>query len=455
MIKLSFHGACREVTGSCSLLEYANTKILVDCGAFQGEHFASEHNQEPFAFDPAEVKYLFLTHAHMDHCGRLPKLYKDGFRGKIYTTAATHELAEIMLLDAANIIAREALATKRAPLFSEEDVVNVMRLFSDLPYDEKTMLDGLFKVNFRDAGHILGSASMEFYFKDEGQEKKIVFSGDLGNSPSLIIRPTEFIEGADAVIVESTYAGVTHESKDEGLQKIKEAITGVIASKGVLMIPIFVIEKTQEILFELDYLSEHHEVPRVPMFLDSPLAIKAVAIYDKYKDLYNEESRALIKGGDDIFNFPGLTYTKTVEESKRINVTPAPKVILASSGMCVGGRIPHHLKLNLPDPNSQLVLVSYQAPGSLGRKLLRGDKEVLIDNEMVQVRAKVSLVNSYSSHADEPHLLEWVGKIQAPKPGKVFVNHGEEASSLLLATKIEANFGIKPTVPEYGQSYEI
>jgi metallo-beta-lactamase family protein len=232
MVKLSFHGACREVTGSCSLLEYNNKKILVDCGAFQGERFSLEKNAEQFDFNPADIDYLVLTHAHMDHCGRVPKLYKDGFRGKIYATAATRDLAEIMLIDAAHIIEMESLASGGEPLFLEEDVVNVMRLFEGLPYDEKILLDSLFKVKFRDAGHILGSAMVELYFPDGGGEKKIVFSGDLGNSPSLIIRDTEFIDSADVVIVESTYAGVKHETKEEGREKNRQAIAEVIANKS-------------------------------------------------------------------------------------------------------------------------------------------------------------------------------------------------------------------------------
>jgi len=455
MLKLSFHGACREVTGSCNLLEYNNTRILVDCGAFQGEHFSMARNLEDFGFDPKSINYVFLTHAHMDHCGRLPKLYKDGFRGTIYATAATRDLAEIMLLDAAHIIAQESLANNQEPLFVEEDVVSMMSHFAVLPYGEKTLLDGLFKVCFRDAGHILGSAVMELYFPEKTGEKKIVFSGDLGNSPSPIIRDLETIVGADVVITESTYAGVTHESKTEGREKIREAIEQVIAQKGALMIPVFVIEKTQEILFELNYLIENHKLPRVPMFLDSPLAIKAVAIYEKYQDLYNEASKALIKSGDDIFNFPGLTYTKTAIESKRINVTPLPKVILASSGMCVGGRIPYHLHLNLPDPHSQVLLVSYQAPGSLGRRLLRGDKRVTVNYSETDVNAKISLVNSYSSHADEPRILEWLGKMNSPKPIKVFVNHGEEKSNLSMAEKIKGLLATEVVVPEYGQEYEL
>jgi metallo-beta-lactamase family protein len=452
MIKLSFHGACREVTGSCNLVEYNETKFLVDCGIFQGEHFALQRNAEDFAFNPTEIKYVFLTHAHMDHCGRLPKLYKDGFRGKIYCTAATRDLIEIMLIDASHIIAKEAMINGHEPLYTEDDVINLMRHVDPLLYDYETTIDKLFKVNLRDAGHILGSAIMEFYLEDEGRTKKIVFSGDLGNSPSPIIRDLEFVEGADVVITESTYAGVVHETKAEGVEKIKQAILQAIKNRGTLIIPIFVIEKTQELLFELDYLEENHNVPKIPMFLDSPLAIKAVAIYKNYENLYNSNSRHMIKSGDDIFNFPGLKYAKTKDDSIAINSVNPPKVILASSGMCVGGRVPYHLKFNLDDARNQVMLVAYQAPETLGRKLWRGDKKVYIYNDPVEVKAEISMVNSFSSHADEPHILEWIEKIRNPRPKKVFVNHGEEEHSLTLAAKI-SNPETQAIVPRYGEVY--
>jgi len=454
MIKLSFHGACREVTGSCSLLEFNGLKFLVDCGIFQGEHFAVEHNESEFSFNPKEIKYVFLTHAHMDHCGRLPKLYRDGFRGRVYCTEATRDLVEIMLIDAAKIIAKEALALNRQPLYELNDVRDLMALFDTFDYDKFFHVDNLFKIKPRDAGHILGSAFFEFYIPDEGREKKIIFSGDLGNSPSPIIRDLEFADGADAVIVESTYAGVSHETKKEGVAKLRAAVIDAISSRGTLIIPIFVIEKTQEILFELNYLVENHGVPRVPMFLDSPLAIKAVDIYKKNENLYNDSSRHLVKTGDDIFNFTGLTYTETKSESIAINHADKPKVILASSGMCVGGRIPYHLKLNLSDPNSHVLLVAYQSPGTLGRKLLDGERQVYIYGDLVEVNARVSVINSFSSHADEPHILEWLENIKSPRPKKVFINHGEEANSLNFAGKIGTP-ETKAIVPEYGQIYEI
>jgi len=455
MIKLSFHGACREVTGSCNLLEHEGQKFLVDCGIFQGERFAAERNLEDFHFDPAEIEYVFLTHAHVDHCGRLPKLYKDGFRGKIFCTEPTRDLAEIMLLDAARIIAHEALASGHEALYTEEDVAGLMNHFEILPYDQMSFIDDNIKLKFRDAGHILGSAFIELYIADEGRTKKIIFSGDLGNSPSPIIRDLEFADGADFVITESTYARGVHETKEEGINKLRQAIIETVGLGGVLMIPIFVIEKTQEILFELNYLMENRKIPRVPIFLDSPLAIKAVEIYRHYEDLYNRNSWNLIKSGDDIFDFPGLKFTLTKDESKKINVTQPPKVILASSGMCVGGRIPFHLKLNLDNKLNQLLFVAYQAQGSLGRKILQGDKTVFVDDQSVEVLAKISVINSFSSHADSLRIMNWLSHIKSPKPATIFVNHGEEESSNVLAEKITQELKIKPIVPELGMVYEL
>jgi len=455
MIKLSFHGACREVTGSCNLLEHEGKKFLVDCGIFQGERFSAERNLEDFHFDPKEIAYVFLTHAHVDHCGRLPKLYKDGFRGQVFCTEPTRDLTEIMLLDAARIIAHEAMAAGHEALYTEEDVEGLMNHFETLPYDQVNIIDDLIKVKLRDAGHILGSAFMELYITDDGREKKLVFSGDLGNSPSPIIRDLEFADGADYVVTESTYASGIHETKEVGVEKLREAIIETVGLGGTLMIPIFVIEKTQEILFELNYLMENRKIPRVPIFLDSPLAIKAVEIYRHYEDLYNRNSWNLIKSGDDIFDFPGLKFTATKDESKKINVTQPPKVILASSGMCVGGRIPFHLKLNLDNKLNHVLFVAYQAQGSLGRKILEGDKNVFIDDQSVEVLAKVSVINSFSSHADAPRIMNWLAHIKGPKPTTIFVVHGEETSNQVLAEKIKKELKGKPLIPEYGQVYEL
>lgn len=455
MIKLSFHGACRKVTGSCSLLEWKNHKVLIDCGLFQGERFALERNHEDFHFDPKEIDVLFLTHAHLDHCGRLPKLYKDGFRGKIYATDATRDLAELMLLDAAHIIAGEAEMAGNEPLYTADDVSGVMSLFLPLDYYQITTVFSGFQVQTYDAGHILGSAMFRFIIKDGGQEKRLVFSGDLGNSPSPIIRDMDFVSGADFLICESTYAGNFHEKKEEGVAKIQKAILETASRGGNLIIPIFALEKTQEILFELNYLVENGLVPRLPSYLDSPLAIKALEVYRHYQKYYNQKSLDLIRQGDDLFNFPGFKLTATSSESKAINSSPPPNIILASSGMGVGGRVPYHLRFNLENPRSQVLLVAYQAPGTPGRALLRGDKQVSILGDSLRVRAKISLTNAFSSHADEAQIIDYIKHFTSPKPVRIFLNHGEDESALELSAKLSRELRLIAEVPQYGMVYEL
>lgn len=453
-MKISFHGACREVTGSCILVETKKLKFLVDCGMFQGGDLSLDKNSDPFAFDPKTINFVLLSHAHIDHCGRLPKLYKEGFRGKIYSTAPTRDLTRLMLNDSCRIIAREASDAGLEPFFSEDDVTFTMKLFNDLPYNKEIIIGGGVKVKLKNAGHILGSCFFEVWIKEGKEEKKVVFSGDLGNSPARIIRDLEKADGADLVFTESTYAGVTHESRQEGIKMIRRAITECVKNKGALMIPIFALEKVQEILYELNDLVENKKIPYVPIFLDSPLAIKTTEIYKDYEYLYDKESMKLIVSGDDLFDFPGLEFTASSEDSKKINSLPRPKVILAGSGMCNGGRIQYHLKFNLDDKNSQVLLVSYQVKGTLGRKLLTGSKSVSIDNLNIPVKAKVSVVNSYSAHADHTALMDWLKKIKNPKPKHIFIVHGEEEANEILAKDISKKIKTHPIIPECNQVYE-
>lgn len=453
-MKISFHGACREVTGSCVLIRTKKVNFLLDCGMFQGEHYALNRNFDDFDFDPKTINFVLLSHAHIDHCGRLPKLYKDGFRGKIFSTSATRDLTKLMLTDSARIIARESIDAGLTPFYSEEDVSAVMGLFQELPYSKEVTIANGVKVKLRNSGHILGSCFFEIWIKEEKKEKKIIFSGDLGNSPARIIRDLEKADGADLVLVESTYSGVLHESRQEGLKLIRQAIIECVNKKGTLMIPIFALEKVQEILYELNHLVENKKIPYVPIFLDSPLAIKTTEIYKDYEYLYDKESMKLIVSGDDLFDFPGLKFTMTADDSKKINNLPRPKIILAGSGMCTGGRIKYHLKFNLDDKNSHVLLVAYQVKGSLGRKLLTGHKSVVIDDLNIPVKAKISVVNSYSAHADHKALIGWLKKIKSPKPKHIFVMHGEEEANNILAKEIFKKLKTNSIVPEYGQVYE-
>ncbi len=453
-MKISFHGACREVTGSCVLIETNKVKFLLDCGMFQGEHFAQSRNFDDFSFDPKSIDFVLLSHAHIDHCGRIPKLYKDGFRGKVYCTSATKDLTALMLEDSSRIINRESSEIGRDPFYSEEDAALSIKLFHDLPYNEEIIIANGVRVRLKNSGHILGSCFFEIWIKEGNIEKKLVYSGDLGNSPARIIRDLENTDGADIVFIESTYAGLVHESRDDGIKMIRKAIIESVESKGVLMIPIFALEKVQEILYELNDLVENKKIPYVPIFLDSPLAIKATEIYRDYEYLYDKDSLKLISMGDDLFDFPGLEFTLSADDSRKINNIPAPKVVLAGSGMCNGGRIHYHLKFNLADENSQVLLVAYQVHGTLGRKILDGHKTVKIDHQNIPVKAKVSVINSYSAHADHVALINWLRKIKKPRPKYVFVMHGEEEANNILAQDISNKIKTKPIVPEFGQVYE-
>ncbi len=454
-MKISFHGACREVTGSCHLVETAKNKFLVDCGLFQGSEFFTPKNFDKFDFDPEEIDFVLLTHSHLDHCGRLPKLYEEGFRGKVYATAPTKDLAELMLSDSARIIAEEAEKMRKQPLYIEADVYKLMKYFESVDYGKEFSPAPDIKIRARDAGHILGSAIFEIWVKENGIEKKLVFSGDLGNPPAPIVADTEFIDDADFVAIESTYGGIDHEPAAERLTKLRRAISESVGRGGVLMIPVFALERVQEVIYELNYLVENNKVPYVPIFVDSPLAIKATSIYKKYLGLFDTESQKLISRGDDLFNFAGLHYTSTVAESKQINSLHQSKVIIAASGMCIGGRIPHHLKRYLPDRQNHLLIISYQVAGSLGRRLLDGAKQVYIDNERVNVKARVSAIGAYSSHADKSKLLAWLSKMTGPKPQKIFVVHGELENNKALAAAIKTDLGLTAEIPDYGEVYEL
>ncbi|MFH0819258.1 MAG: MBL fold metallo-hydrolase [Patescibacteria group bacterium] len=449
-MKLTFIGACQEVTGSCYLLEIANKKILVDCGIWQGSRFTEDRNYNPFPFDPKTLDYVLLTHAHLDHCGRIPKLYKDGFRGQIISTNATLDFAALMLEDSAHIIFEDAKDGGYPPLYTEADAKNCTTLFNGHNYQEIINITDNIKCRFNDAGHILGSSIIEVW----AENKKIVFSGDLGNPPVPILNPTEFIDEADYVVIESTYGGKIHEDARTKLLVVSSAIYEAVTMHGVLMIPAFAMERTQELLYELNKLIENKDVPSVPVFVDSPLAIKATEIFSKHKYLFNAEAQAKIKSGDDIFDFPGLVMTETTMESKKINLEKAPKIIIAGSGMCHGGRIRHHLKRYLGDFKNQVLIVGYQVSGSLGRQLLDHEKKVRIEGSEINVAAKIRAVGAYSAHADQPKLINWLEQF-SKKPKKIFITHGEMENATALADVIKQKMNIATEIPESNYSIEL
>lgn len=449
-MRLHFHGAARIVTGTNYLLETKDAKILVDCGMFQGAQHVEDKNYEKFPYNPKEIDYLLITHAHIDHTGRIPKLYKDGFRGKILATRPTKDFANIMLLDSQDVLEDEARHLNKKALYEIEDVEKSLQLIEGVNYGKKINLGKGVSCCFRDAGHILGSAIIEIW----AEGKKIVFSGDLGNPPVPLLRPTEFIEEADYVLIESTYGDKVHEGRGQRKDMLENAIEDTVVRGGTLMIPAFALERTQELLYELNELVENNRIPKMPIFMDSPLAIRALEIYKKYPEYYNKEATYLIKSGDDLFKFPGLNLTKTAEESKRINNVKPPKIIIAGSGMSTGGRILHHEIRYLPDPNSTILFINFQIAGSLGRRIKDGAEKVRIFNETVSVQAETRSIPGYSAHADQKMLRDWVDKIKRPIK-HVFAVQGEEDAVLSIAQLIKDHLGIDASAPMLGDVVEL
>jgi metallo-beta-lactamase family protein len=447
-MRLTFCGAAGEVTGSNFLLESEGMKIVIDCGLAQGSRFAEETNFQPFPYNPKEIRAVLVTHAHIDHVGRIPQLLALGFKGHIYSTAPTRDFAEVLLLDSEHLLANVAAELGHEPLYGPEDIALAMEHWEGLKYHEPIEL-GPFKIEFFDAGHILGSS----FIRITAEGKSVIFSGDLGNTPAPIIRETESMPEADYVLIESTYGGRIHEHRDEREEELEEAIGETVARGGVVMIPAFALERTQDLLFNLEKLVEEGRIPRVPVYMDSPLAIKLTTIYTKYKNYFDAEATERIKHGDQLFDFPGLHSCLTSEESKAINFVPGPKVIIAGSGMSNGGRILHHERRYLPDPKNTLLIIGYQARNTLGRRIQEGAHHVDIFGEEVTVRAEIRTIHAYSAHADQPRLLHWITP-RAETLTKAFIVHGEKEQGQALQQKLK-EIGINSEVPTVGESVEI
>lgn len=444
-ISIGFFGGTQGVTGSCFLLNIRGTQILIDCGLFQG--LESEKNYLKFPFDPKKISYLILTHAHIDHCGRLPLLIKEGFQGKIICTKPTSQIARIMLLDAAKVMrehyktlyrksVRKGLEPPLPPLYDEYDVIESFNYFKIMiSYDTPLLLESNIKVTFKDAGHILGSAFVEI--EDLETHKKITFSGDLGNKNKPIVRDFTYPSQTDFLCIETTYADRNHKSFEESKEELLQAILETFERGGNVLIPTFALERAQEILYVLREFYENGELPRCQVFLDSPLAIKATRIFRDNPEFYDEEAFKVFTQKDP-FDFPYLTFTEDVEESKAINNIKSGAIIIAGNGTLSGGRILHHLKNNLWREECSLVFVGFQPKGTLGRLIVDRAEKIHLFGEEIPVKASVYTINGFSSHAGQNELIDWISKLESVE--KAFLIHGELEKMVIFKNLLTERF---------------
>ncbi len=453
-LEIKFYGGVDSVTGANFLLQSEKTKILIDCGIEQGNKSKCEldPNREDFEYDPSKIDFLIVTHAHADHIGRIPQLVKNGFRGKIYSTPQTLDLSRIMYEDALNINKYEAQKCNLEPVYNENDVYTTLSLWNTIPYHIEKIINNEFLLTFKNAGHILGSAIA--HLNHIKSKKNVVFTGDLGNSPSPLINDVDVINDADYLIIESVYGDRNHTNKEVRNTKLKEVLLKVINRKGTLLIPVFSLEKTQVLLKELNDLIESGEVPRVPVFFDSPLGIKLTEIYAKEFENFNKDVQNQILTGDNIFDFSNLVTTPDKKGAYKIHSTKAPKIIIASSGMSVGGRIIEHEIKYLPDPKNAILFIGYQSMGSLGRDILEKKPMLRIYNKNVKLNAEVIQVEGYSSHMESDGLVKFVSNT-ATTLKKAFVVMGEKKSASFLADRLKNELNVEVVLPEVGESFEI
>ncbi|RXE60160.1 MBL fold metallo-hydrolase RNA specificity domain-containing protein [Acetivibrio mesophilus] len=466
-MKITFLGAAKTVTGSCFFVETASSKFLVDCGMFQGYSKDNSLNEEEFPFNVSELDYIFLTHAHIDHSGRIPRIYIKGFKGEVIATKATVELCAIMLPDSGHIQEYENEWTNRKriragkppvePLYTYQDAVDSLQLFRKVSYGEILKINDEIRVRFNDAGHILGSAIIEMWITEKGEETKIVFSGDLGNRDIPILKDPSIIESADYLVIESTYGNRLHNQRADKAEYFLDLINNTIEKGGNVVIPSFAVGRTQELIYELNKKKEVcdeklKKLFATPVYIDSPMAISATEVFRNNLDCYDDEAREYVENGDNPLDFPGLKFTRTADESKALNERKDSSIIISASGMCEAGRIRHHLKHNLWRKDSTIIFVGYQAEGTLGRRLLDGAKKVRLFGEEISVEARIEMIEGFSGHADKQGLLSWIERF-SKKPKKIFIVHGEEDSMTEFSEEIYRRFNIETIIPFKGESF--
>jgi metallo-beta-lactamase family protein len=466
-LQLHLRGAVRNVTGSCYIVETPSGPVMVDCGLYQGDRDLEELNRRPFAFDPGEVRYVILTHAHIDHSGLLPRLVAEGYQGDIIAHPATCDLADIMLRDSAHIQEEDAAydlkkwrrAKQRGPrpagpIYTIADAEKAVTRFRPLPYGEVVDLSPHVRLRFIDAGHILGSATAELWLRDNGDSLRLTFSGDLGSSDSRIIRDPSPPSTTDFLVMESTYGNRQHEAVGARHERLRQAIAETIERRGCVVIPAFSVGRTQEIVYALNEMVEGHVLPEFNAFVDSPLAISATQIFRKHPECFKRELLEDIMGGDDPFDFTGLRFTRSVDASKAINVTQPPYVVISAAGMCNAGRIRHHLLRHLGNSRDLILFVGYQARNTLGRRIRDGFSPVRIFGQRVNVKAHVNAIDGFSAHADRDGLLGWFGRLPE-KPHFTIVTHGEVPASFALRDALTEQYGARAIVPSLGAAIDL